>query len=160
MEHTDCFHFPQITNKNSKFTFRRLQFSTFTTSSLHLWRSVDADFFISLAYVTSGKKSSFWFWYIPASMGLNTRKNMTFWPLNLYYRRSDWGTWLSETFPEALTSKLWNKKKIHAAEAYRNGAKLNYVNPPKTLSRIFDRSIYGIATWNSRERIKSLIPRE
>ena len=111
MEHTDCFHFPQITNKNSKFTFRRLQFSTFTTSSLHLWRSVDADFFISLAYVTSGKKSSFWFWYIPASMGLNTRKNMTFWPLNLYYRRSDWGTWLSETFPEALTSKLWNKKK-------------------------------------------------
>ena len=50
---------------------------------------------------------------------------MKFWP-NPYYKRSDWKTWSAERFSEALTSKLWNKK-IHAAEAYRNGAKLNYI---------------------------------
>ena len=54
---------------------------------------------------------------------------MKFWPLNSYYKRSDWKIWLAERYSEALTSKLWNKKKIHAAEAYRNGAKLNYVHP-------------------------------
>ena len=44
--------------------------------------------------------------------------------------RSDWKTWLSKRFSEALTSKLWNiKKKIHATEAYQNGAKLNNVHP-------------------------------
>ena len=53
---------------------------------------------------------------------------MKFWPLNPYYKRSDRKTWLSERFSEALTSKLWNKK-IHAAEAYRDGAKLNYIQP-------------------------------
>ena len=41
----------------------------------------------------------------------NARKNMTFWPLNSYYKRSDWKTWLAERFSEALTFKLWNKKK-------------------------------------------------
>ena len=35
---------------------------------------------------------------------------MKFWPLNPYYKRPDWETWLSERFSEALTSKLWNKK--------------------------------------------------
>ena len=35
---------------------------------------------------------------------------MKFWPLNPYYKRSDWKTWLAERFSEALTSKLWNKK--------------------------------------------------
>ena len=39
-----------------------------------------------------------------------TRKNTKFWPSNPYYRRSDWKTWLSERFSEALTSKLWSKK--------------------------------------------------
>ena len=54
---------------------------------------------------------------------------MKFWPLNPYYKRSDWKTWLAEKFSEALTSKLWKKKKIHAAEAYRNGVKLNHIHP-------------------------------
>ena len=85
---------------------------------------------------------------------------MKFWPLNPYYKRSNWKTWLSERFFETLTSKLWNNKKIHAAEAYRNGPKLNYVHLPKVLSKMLDRSIYGIATWNSREKIKPTIPRE
>ena len=40
----------------------------------------------------------------------NTRKNMKFWPLNSYYKRSDWKIWLAERFSEALTSKLWSKK--------------------------------------------------
>ena len=35
---------------------------------------------------------------------------------------------------------------MHAAEAYKNGAKLNYVHPPMVLSKISDRSIYRIAT--------------
>ena len=48
--------------------------------------------------------------------------------------------WPAERLSEALTSKLWNKK-IHAAEAYRNVAKLNYVHPPMVLSIFFDRSI-------------------
>ena len=38
------------------------------------------------------------------------QKNVKFWPLNTYYKRSDWKTWLAERFSEALTSKLWNKK--------------------------------------------------
>ena len=53
---------------------------------------------------------------------------MEFCRLNPYYKGSDWKTWLSERFSEALTSKLWNKKK-HAAEDYRNGVKSNYVHP-------------------------------
>ena len=53
---------------------------------------------------------------------------MKLWPLNPYYKRSNWKTWLSERFSKAVTSKLWNKK-LHVAEAYRNGAKLNYVHP-------------------------------
>ena len=46
----------------------------------------------------------------------------------VHYKRSDWKTWLSKRFPKALTSKLWNEK-IYFAEAYRNGAKLNYIHP-------------------------------
>ena len=67
---------------------------------------------------------------------------MEFWPLNFYYKRSGWKIWLAEKFSEALTSKPWNKqKKIHAAEVYRNGVKLNYVHYPMVLSKIFNRSI-------------------
>ena len=36
---------------------------------------------------------------------------MNFWPLNSCYKRSNWKTWLAETFSEVLTSKLCNKKK-------------------------------------------------
>ena len=32
-------------------------------------------------------------------------------------------------------------KKIHAAKAYRNGAKWNYIDPPYGLSKIFHGSI-------------------
>ena len=53
-----------------------------------------------------------------------------------------------------------NWKKRHAAEAYRNEGKLNYVHPPMVLLKIFDRSIYGIATWISCEKIKYTIPHE
>ena len=42
-------------------------------------------------------------------------------------------------------------------KAYRNGAKLNYIHSPMVLSKFFDRSIQGIATWNSREKIKLAI---
>ena len=35
IEHMDCFHFSQITNKNAQFPFKNLQFSTFTMFSLH-----------------------------------------------------------------------------------------------------------------------------
>ena len=38
--------------------------------------------------------------------------------------------------------------------------KLNYVHPPMVLSKIFDRSIYIIATWNSQRKIKLTMPCE
>ena len=114
IEHTEFFHFTQITEKKLQFPFKNWQFPTFTSFSLHSWNSVDADFCISSACVTSGRKRSIWFYNIPASGGLNKknmRKNMKFWPLNSYYNRSNWKTRLSERFSDALTSKLWNKKK-------------------------------------------------
>ena len=37
-------------------------------------------------------------------------------------------------------NKLSNKK-IHGEESYRNGAKLNYVQPPFVLLKIFERCI-------------------
>ena len=43
-EHTDGFHFTQITNKNPQFTFKKLQFSIFARFSLHLRNSVDEVF--------------------------------------------------------------------------------------------------------------------
>ena len=36
IEHSDCFHFTQINNKNLQFPFKNGQFSTFTTVLLHL----------------------------------------------------------------------------------------------------------------------------
>ena len=71
---TYYFHFTQITDKNSQFSFKNQRFSTFTTFSHHSWSSVDADFCISSAYVTSGMKRSFCSQNIPAPGGLN-RKN-------------------------------------------------------------------------------------
>ena len=43
------------------FFFKNWRFSTFTTFSLLSWGSVDEDFCISSAYVTSGTKQSFCF---------------------------------------------------------------------------------------------------
>ena len=37
---------------------------------------------------------------------------------------------------------------------------MNYVHSPVVLSKIFDKPILGIATWNLRGKIKSEIPRE
>ena len=42
---------------------------------------------------------------------LNKKTWEKFWPLNFYYNRCDWKTWRSKDFSEALTSKLWSKKK-------------------------------------------------
>ena len=118
----------KLIKKPLQLSFKIWWFSTFTTFSLHSWSSVAADFCISSAYVTSGTKGSFCFQNIPVSGGLNrknTSKNMKFWPLNPYYKRSNWKNLTSRKILWSLTSKLWNKK-IHTAEAYWNGAKLNY----------------------------------
>ena len=123
---------------------------------------MDADFCISSAYVTSKTKWSFWSLNFPVTGGLNrknTRKNMKFLPLNLYYKRYDRKTWLEKAFLKLLHLSF-KIKKIPPAEACRNGVKLNYVHPPMVLSKIFDRSIYVIATRNSREKIKLTIPHE
>ena len=45
---------------------------------------------------------------------------------------------------------------MHADEAYRNGAKLNYM----VLTKIFDRSFEGRTTSNSWEKIKSTRTRD
>ena len=110
----------------------------------------------------SRMKPPFWSLNFPAPGGVkkkNRRKNMKFWPLNPYYKRSDWKTWLAESFSEAQHLSFKIKKKPNA-KACRNGAKLNYVHPSMVSSKIFDRSIYVIATWNSREKIKWIIPHE
>ena len=78
---------------------------------------------------------------------------MKFWPLNPYHKRSDWKTWLTESFSEAPTSKLQNNKKIPAVEACRNGAKLNYVHPPMVLSKIFDRSINSHVNFTGKNKV-------
>ena len=58
-EHTDSFHFTQITDKNLQFPFENERFSTFTTFSVHSQSSMDADFCILSAYVMSVTKRSF-----------------------------------------------------------------------------------------------------
>ena len=59
IEHTDCFYCTQRTNEthNLPLQFQKVAIFNITTFSLHLWTSVDADFCISLANVTSGVKS-------------------------------------------------------------------------------------------------------
>ena len=59
----------------------------------------------------------------------NTRKNMKFWPLNPYYKRSDWKTWLAERFSEALTSKLWNKKNT-CCRSLQKWSEIELCSPP------------------------------
>ena len=71
------------------------------------------------------------------------------WPLDPYYKRSDWKTWLSERSSEPLKSKLW--KKIHAVEVYQNRVKLNQIHPPMDLSKIFSRSK---SSWDSHVKFK------
>ena len=66
---------------------------------------------------------------------------MKFWPSDSYYKRSDWKLWLSERFSEALNLSYEIKKKMHAAEGYKNGSKLKYIHPPMALSKIFNSFI-------------------
>ena len=98
-----------------------------------MWSSVDADFCISSAYVWcqewSGLTDSKTFQPEGGLNRKNTRTNIKFWPLNPYYKKSNWKTCLSKRFSEAVSPKLWHKK-IHAAEAYRNGEKLKYYVHP------------------------------
>ena len=68
------------------------------------------------------------------------RKNMR--SLNSCCKRSNW------KMPQHLSFEI---KKIHA------GVKLNYVYPPMVLTKIFDRSIKGIATENYPKKISKLI---
>ena len=86
-------------------------------------------------------------------------KNMTFWPLNSYYKRSSWKIWLSERSSEALTSKLWNKKNT-CYRSLQKWSEIELYSPPVFLSKSFNRYIQGIATWNSKEKIKSAILHE
>ena len=99
-----------MVDKNSQFSFKNSWFSTFTMFLLHSWSSVDADFCISSAYGMSGMKRSLFLEHSSLRGGKQKKhvKNMKFWPYN---KRSDWKTSLAERFSEALTSKLWNKKK-------------------------------------------------
>ena len=70
---------------------------------------MDADFCISSAHATSGMKQSDSRTSQPHGGGGGRKQKKII-------KKS-----------EALTSKLWNKI-IHAAKAYRNGAKLNHIH--------------------------------
>ena len=73
---------------------------------------LDADFGFSSAYMTSRTKRSFWSLNFPAPEGLNrknTRKNMKFWPLKPYYKRSDWKNWLAFLKLQHLSFKIKKK---------------------------------------------------
>ena len=70
---------------------------------------MDADFCISSAHATSGMKQSDSRTSQPQGGGGGRKQKKII-------KKS-----------EALTSKLWNKI-IHAAKAYRNGAKLNHIH--------------------------------
>ena len=92
-------------------------------------------FCISSTYVTSGTKQSFWFWNIAVSEGgkqeKHKKKNVKFWPLNPYYRRSDWKIWLAEGFSEALTSNLLNKKNIYTfCQSLQKWSEIELYSPP------------------------------
>ena len=78
---------------------------------------------------------------------------MKCWSLSLYYKRSDWKSWLSERFSETLISKLRNKKNT-CRRSLQKWSNIELYSSPMVLLKIFDRSIYGIATWNSQEKIK------
>ena len=107
-----CFRFTRITDKKSQFAFKNLQFSTFATFLFRSLSSLDADFCISSAYVTSGTKRTLQPQGEGCKQKKHEKKKHEILPLNPYYKRSDWNTWLSGNFFEAIISKLWNKKNI------------------------------------------------
>ena len=100
-------------------------------------------------------------WELSIPRGLNRknrRKDMKFWPLNPYYKRCDWKTWLEKAFLKLqhLTFKI--KKSYLLPKLAEMEWNWIMFAPPMVLSKIFNRSIYIIATWNSQEKIKSTIP--
>ena len=153
MKHTDRFHFTQITDKTLQFSFKNWQFSTFTTFSLYSWGSLDADFCISSAYVTSERS-------IFLGLQLSTPRRVKQIKHDKRHEILAFKSLLQEIWLKTLTSRNFLKlqhlsfklKKIPATEPCRNGAKLNYVHPSMVLSKVFDRSIYVIAMWNSKEK--------
>ena len=85
------------------------------------------------------------------------RKNMKFWPLNPSYKKSDWKTWLSERFSEALTTKFWNKKQYFLAKLTEMEQNWIMFTPYGFIKSL---PWSEIATWNSWEKLKSAISRE
>ena len=83
---------------------------------------------------------------------------MKFWPLNCYYKRFNWKIWLAERFLKLYHRSF--KIKNTCCWSLQKWSKIELCLPPIILSKIFDRSIYGIATWNSWEKIKLVIPCE
>ena len=131
--------------------------STFTTFSLHSWGFVDADFCISSAYVTSRTRWSFSSLNSPAPWGLKLKKHEKKHEISAF--KSLLKDLIEKSGQQKAFLKLQHlsfkmKKKLPAAEAYRNGAKLNYVHPRMVLAKVFKRSIHVITTWNSREKNK------
>ena len=88
-----------MSDKNSQFPFKNWQFSTFTVFPFNSWSSLDADFCISSDYATSVTKQSFWF------IRKNTRKNMKFWSLNPFYKRSNWKTYQKNFLKPTVSSR-------------------------------------------------------
>ena len=111
IEYTDWFHFTQLTEKKLPFLLKNWEFSTFTTFSLHPWRSVDVD--LSIFSLFDVRNEVVFLILENSSLRGQSRKknrrNIKFWPLNSYYKRSDWKIGLSERYSEALISKPWNK---------------------------------------------------
>ena len=54
---------------------------------------------------------------------------------------------------------LWNKKSTYCGSLPK-WSEIKLYSPPMVLSKIFDRFIQGKTTWNSREKLRSAIPRE
>ena len=55
--------------------------------------------------------------------------------------------------------KFWNKKNTYC-RSLPKWSKIELYSPPYGMIKNLWQSIQGIATWNSREKIKSAIPRE
>ena len=89
----------------------------------------------------------------------NMRKNMKFWPLNPYYKRSDWKTWLAERISEALTSNFSNKKNT-CCRSLQKWREIELYSPPYG----FIKNLRQIQLRNSHMKFtgkkKSAIPHE
>ena len=93
----------------------------------------------------------------------NMRKNMKFWPLNPYYKRFDWKTWLSERFSEAPTIKLWNKQEKYMLPKLTE-IEPNSILPPKITGRgrgfLFLKFDQRGGSWKNCSEIGVLLKRE